>query len=458
MRRPLLLLFLVVGCSSNTGSPRPNVLLITLESLRTDHVKFQDGTLPTTPVLDALAREGVVYEDAHSVTSWTLASHASLFTGLYPRAHATIGPTDALGESYPTLAGALRDEGYQTAGVSSGPYLRTAHGLHRGFEHYDDSLSSPTHVKAHSDRTNPGMLERMLRFLDEERDPTRPFLLFGYFWDPHYDYVPPPPWNKRFVGPECTPFDLQAYEQENRLKLDSPPGMLAYTLSQYNGEIAWTDETLGALFKALRERGLWEDTLVIVTSDHGEEFFEHGSKGHKNNLHAESVHVPLVVKYPHSRKTGRDKRLVSLVDIFPTVLQVVGASLATPLHGRSLLEAKPAADRSIFYELLSIWYVQDSEGNVRTQSKQWLGVRKGRFKLLEVNPDGKRMLYDIRADPGETKNLLLAPRHPPAAQNLRKALRSWSEEMDLSRELFDSDGEADLSEEELERLKALGYL
>jgi arylsulfatase A-like enzyme len=440
--------------------PRPpNVVLITIESLRPDHLGAYGGPRPTMPQLDALAADAVVYEHAHSVTSWTLAAHASLFTGLYPRAHQAEGPLDTLGDAYTTLAEILRDHGYQTAGVASGPYLRREFKLTQGFEYYDDAPAALDDRTAHGDVTNPRLLAAIARFLRDARDPRRPLFLFAYFWDPHYDYIPPPPYDGLFVGPESVPADVTNYVVSTAVSASSPPGQLDYVRAQYDGELRWTDDYLGRLFALLREHGLWDDTIVVVTSDHGEEFFEHGAKGHKNNLFVESVRVPLVVKYEAARRRrGRDPRLASLVDVLPTILEVTGIAAPGPLNGHSLLEPDPPPDRPIFFELLSMWFDREQQETTR---KRLTAVQRGSLKLIEVSLDGApaptRLLFDHAADPVERSDLLDGG-SSPQAEELGARLAEWQGEMARLRERFEPGGTIPLTREQREQLRALGYL
>ncbi len=465
--RPALLLGLAVlaaGCREAAPPGAPHVVLITLESLRTDHVGAYGGRsrsrpeVPVTPRIDGFAEQATVYEDAHTVTSWTLASHASLFTGLYPTGHQTEGPRDRLDDSYPTLAEALRDRGYQTAGFVSGPYLRRTHNLHQGFEHWDDSIASITSVLAHDDVTSPRLEAALRGFLQDDRDPERPLFLFAYFWDPHFDFVPPPPYDQMFVPPDAERIDIAAFDTNEALHAGMPPRQLAYLLSQYAGELRWTDLHVGRVFDMLRERGLWEDALVVVTADHGEEFFDHGAKGHKNNLYAETTRVPLIVKYPGQQAGRRDAAVVSLVDLAPTILSLAGVEVGFPLHGRSLLESP--SERAIFYELLELHYFEDGEGRRSTRSRRWNAVREGDWKLVwseGVSGTGDRPeLFDVQADPRETVD------RAEGAEARREALeRSFAAGMDRARrdaERYERGGPAELSAAEIEELRALGYL
>ena len=461
---------LLAACGGPAAAPdAPHVVLLTLESLRTDHVGAYGGAsrsrpeVPVTPALDAFAARATVYEDAHSVTSWTLASHASLFTGLYPTAHQTDGPRDRLDDSVPTLAEALASRGYQTAGFVSGPYLRRRHNLQQGFESWDESAASLTNALAHDDVTSPQLLAAVERFLAEARDPERPLFLFAYLWDSHFDYVPPPPYDTMFVGPDCERVEVRDFDRNPALHPGMPKGQLAWLLAQYAGEVRWTDFHVGAVLTALEAHGIWDEALVIVTADHGEEFFEHGAKGHKHNLHAETTRVPLIVKYPGQRAGRRDARLVSGVDLVPTILEQVGAEADFPVHGLSLL-APPPAERAILFELRALEYTREARGEVTRQGRRWSALREGDWKLVWSGPDGEAApppedggeLFDVRRDPGELRSLGSAP-----DERRSQLLRSFEAEIARARRdaaRYRRGGEATLSPAEREQLEALGYL
>src|SRR5262245_48706044 len=460
------LLLAAAGCTPAAPPPRgPHVVLVTIESLRTDHVGAYGGAspgrpeVPLTPNLDAFAAEATVYEDAHAVTSWTLASHASLFTGLYPSGHQTTGPRDRLDDSYPTLAETLAGRGWQTAAAVSGPYLRRTHNLAQGFEIYDDKAASLASGLAHDDVTSPAMLDSLRRILDEQRDPARPLFLFAYFWDSHFDYLPPPPWDAAFVPPDAERFDARNLDTNPAIHAGMEARRLAWLRAQYDGEIRWTDENLGQLFRLLRERGLWDDALVIVTADHGEEFFDHGEKGHKNNLYTETVRVPLLVKYPGQREGRRDARLASAVDVLPTVLEAAGIVAGFPVHGRSLRAPDPDPGRAVLYELETSRYYGHSDGSISERSSPWRAIRRGDLKLVEhTSPDGggvTRELYRVSSDPGEREDL--AAREPERAAELERELAAELGRAAADAVRYRRGGPAELTAEERAQLEALGY-
>jgi len=445
---------LSLACSQPTKPVA--IVLVTVESLRTDHLLCYGGSPATSPNLDALAAESMVYTDAHAVTSWTLASHASLFTGLYPSAHGATKPLSRLAEPHRTLAEALAGAGYQTSGVVSGPYLLPEHGLDQGFEYYDSSPASVTHDRAHADVTSGAMLASLDRFLTRERDPLRPLFLFAYFWDPHYDYLPPHPYSSMFVNASCEPFDVSHYESSPAIQADMPAARLQYVLAQYDGEIRWTDRHLGRFFRRLRELGLWDDALVIVTADHGEEFFEHGNKGHKHNLYKETTHVPLIVKYPGGARRGTDTRLVSLIDVMPTVLECVEVPFAGPLQGESLLEPRPRHDRAILLELDSVWYDPESSGHPTPVEERWSSVIRDARKLLRLDDGAFFRLYDRSSDPFEQEDI--APYEPEVLAAMRSELDDLLERSTVLSLQGDDASDAALGSEALQRLRDLGYV
>ena len=454
---------LLSGCdpeeeSQAAGSPgRPNIILITIESLRADHVGCYGYGRDTTPNIDALAAEGTRYSQAHSVTSWTLTSHASMFTGLYPSAHRVILPQDRLSDAYTTAAEVLSADGYQCAAVVAGPYLRKTFNLNQGFEYHDESVAASSNEEAHRDVTNPEMAKAMERFLREKRDPNRPFFLFAYYWDVHYDFIPPPPYDTLFVPEAAEKIESVQFGPIVALGKGISQPQLDYLIAQYDGEIRCTDEYLGRLWKLLRELKLWNNTAVILTADHGEQFFEHGYLGHKHDLYVESLHVPLIVKYAGQTAGRADPRVVHLIDLYPTILELAG-SQADSLHsGRSLVGGPPQEDRSVFFELTTAWDITNTETGVKLHdSDQWVGVRRGGHKLVHVLGTEFWQLFDLANDPREQRPLGAA--HNETAVELSSRLDKWRDSMTNLPGVWESGGRARLTPEQEARLRSLGYI
>ncbi len=435
------------------------MVLITIESLRADHVGCYGYSKPTTPALDAFAETATRFDRNFTVTSWTLSSHASMFTGLYPSAHQVVLPRDRLADSYETIAEHLREGGYQTAGFISGIYLRRPYRLDQGFEHYDDSACNPAD-EIDKEPTSPRMQSALRRFFELHRDPSRPLFLFAYYWDVHYGYFPPVPYDKMFRSEGDQPIDLSRYDRNPAIRPDLPEPALDYLQSQYDGEIRYTDEHLAMLFALLREQGIWDNAAIFVTADHGEEFFEHGAKGHKNNLYEESLHVPLLLKAPLLEQGVTDSRIVSAVDFFPTILHLVGEDPRPSLPGRSLLLSPEDKSRTVMHELITTWYFHSPNRQTGVRRSQiWTALRRGTDKLISVlEPGGDRRfeLFDLSTDPDETRPLggaagtRLAELQVELKQLVRRNRRLAAEHSTVA--------PAVLQPEEEALLKSMGYL
>ena len=448
-----------LGCGAPEPPRHPDVFLFTIESLRPEHLGPYGAERDTTPNLDAFAEEAVVYDDAHAVTSWTLASHASMFTGLYPTAHGTRGPRSKLPDDEAvTLADLLSEAGYQTAGMASGPYLAKRHNLSQGFEYYDDSAATVgTQGGAHDDVTNP-LLERVIaRFLESYRDPRAPALPLRVLLGPPTTTTSRRRPSTRSSSRRTTRRSTcVATSRASASRARSAPRSSSTCSPSTTARSATRTSTSARLFDRLKAAGLWEDSVVIVTSDHGEEFFDHGGKGHKRNVYDESVRVPLVIKYPRAARTGRDARLVSLVDLFPTILDLAGVEPAAPHQGASLLDDAPDPDRSIFFELLSTFYHRKTDGpGFERRDEEWQGVRRGDHKLIRVPGADRTELYRVDVDRAEQHDV--ASVETERVAELRVELDAF---LERSRRLGSGDAapEAELDEAALERLRALGYL
>jgi len=433
-------------------------VLITVESLRTDHIGCYGCERDTSPTIDALAREATLYDNAYSVTSWTLTSHASIFTGLYPTAHNVVREKDRLNDSYKTTAETLADYGYQTAAIVSGPYLKKAHGLNRGFATYDETPLSPSNADAHEDVTNEQMDARINHFLERTRRKEGPFFLFLYYWDPHYQFIPPPPYDTLFV-PEGAEKPKKSPQFHTHYKLGKhiTPAELEHVEAQYDGEIRCTDDYLKKLFDSLRALDLWDDTAIILTADHGEQFYDHGHLGHKYDLHVESLHVPLIVKFPDQTAARRDPRTVNLIDLFPTVLELGRCRVPEEQHGLSLLAEPRAPLDPTFHELVAVWFMtRKSTGEKWSETENWFAVRQGDFKLIWQEVAGVTELYNVTEDPQELHPITEGS--DDIVARLKLEIEQWRARNKAVADRAGSPVRAVLTPEEEERLRSLGYI
>ena len=379
---------LVACHSSYSDDRRPgppyNVLLISIDTVRQDVLSCygrrarRAHDVPTTPNLDALAATGVRMLDAYASSSWTLPSHLSMMTGQTPLVHGVDIDQQAIAGPEPTLAEILQRHGYRTRGVFSGPYLDPTWGFGRGFERYrgvygthattamvrharedGDVEADLNRAMANGDRDRVasdirtrrmirGALDRewtrdvssnevtaaVLEDIQELSTERQPWFLFAHYFDAHDDYVPPPPFDARFDPDYAGPITgknvlrsplLRAREREGGpLVRRVSDRDLDHLIALYEGEVAWVDDHLGRVLRALDTHGQAGRTLVIVVSDHGEEFFEHGGLGHRHNLFDESVRVPMLLRLPGVLPSGRSVHgLVSLVDLLPTILDIL---------------------------------------------------------------------------------------------------------------------------------------
>ncbi|MAF67345.1 MAG: hypothetical protein CMJ84_17025 [Planctomycetes bacterium] len=362
-------------------TPPPNVLLISIDTLRADHLSCYGYERETSPRLDALASEGVLFESATSTTSWTLPAHVSMLTGLPISAHGICDdrlwsrPAPDGGPLSVSLRGlflpeVLRSAGYRTGGFYTWKYLEPTFGFGPGFEVYErlghTFYSHPVvskqfealrargdtegqrrlaqeHPELFDDTrpSSPEAVDRALAWIDgaRERTPERPFFCFLHLFDVHDPYRAPEPFHERFADP--------AYDGpitgRNVMGAGTPVGRgmaeadLRHLVALYDGEIAWVDSQVGRLLDALEARDLTRDTLVVVVSDHGEEFFEHGEKQHRRSLYRESVHVPWIVRWPAGLPAGlRIAGPVGLVDLAPTISGLCGLAPPPGAMGRDL--------------------------------------------------------------------------------------------------------------------------
>jgi membrane-anchored protein YejM (alkaline phosphatase superfamily) len=369
--RAAAVLLLLAACSRDAprASPAdaarlPDIVLVSIDSLRPDHLRCYGGENPTSPNIDALAAGGVRCEVALSTTSWTLPAHAALFTGLYDSTHGLVTNGLSLSPKATTLADCLQRRGYRTAGFFGGPYLHPAFGLSKGFETWESCMRPLTEEliekgelggeSAHEDVTGPRTVAALAKFL--ERPDPRPLFLFVHLFDVHYDYNPPPedvlPFDPDYTGTT----DFSHLDRNPAISKDMPPRDRKHLLALYDGEIRFTDRNLAQILALLERQRSDRMRLLVVTADHGEEFFEHGNKGHQHSLYEELVRIPMIWNWPgHLPKDTLVRDPVRIVDIMPTLLSVAGVLNPPRMQGRNLwplLTGQPLPEEPALLELL----------------------------------------------------------------------------------------------------------
>lgn len=337
------LLLTTLGCRWMTGEepdfkPTRGVVLISIDTLRADHLSSYGYDRPTTPFLDSLAGQGALFEHVFAQMPNTLTSHMTALTGLYPAEHGVYPPDGVLSAEIPILAEVFQRDGYRTGGVTEAGYMKGSYGFSRGFDSFSDDWrswrKSGHRVKR---RRVEDTLAQGLAFLRSVPTDQR-FFLFLHTYVVHTPYDPPPPYDTMFwkqPRPEVFAPTGPNMGRFNELGGELPPEALDYFRALYDGEIRYADDQLREFFAKLEAMGLGRDLTVIVMSDHGEEFLEHGVLEHWQ-LYRETLHVPLIVVHPQLKKGLRIAEPVELVDLTPTICSLAGLPCPDDLSGRSL--------------------------------------------------------------------------------------------------------------------------
>jgi arylsulfatase A-like enzyme len=434
-----LLALALAGCTPRTAE---TVVVVVVDTLRQDGLGVYGYERPTSPHLDRFAEEALIYANAYSQAPWTTPSVSCLLTGRYPSELGISRTPHGLGESPRLLSEILRDEGWWTGAVVSHYFLSRQWKLDQGFSEFDES-----NVKGHAVVTGHEVTDRALEML-RERSGGRAFLFVHYF-DPHYDYLDHAEGSfaeEAYRGPVRSGM---VYTDLLEIQKELEPRDLEHLRDLYDSEIAFTDRQIGRLLDGLREMGRFEDALIVVTADHGEEFLERRTIGHGATLFEEVLKGPLLVKLPHHPRQARGvvrNTPVGLVDVAPTILDSLGLPAPPEISGRSLLAegigAEPPA-RPVFGE------------TDRGRGKR--SVLVGNLKLIRHVPTGRDSLYDLASDPEERFDLLSGQADPTLqrdAQRLRRELNRWLKTMEHARDAHT----VELTQEDRAALRAIGYL
>ncbi|MEM9379554.1 MAG: sulfatase [Planctomycetota bacterium] len=437
------------GCGGDEPGSRPNVVLISIDTLRPDHLGCYGYRRNTSPNIDAIAATGAVFEQHISSAPWTLPAHAAMFTSVPDSVH---GVVDAirhrLADEFETLPESFQSAGYRTAGFFAGPYLHPAFGLGQGFDRYVDcvqtvpdsevdadnawSMRDPILRASHQGVTNDRVYARWREFFDEASPDAdeAPFFAFVHLWDVHFDFTPPAPFDTMFDPDYDGPMTGRDFFYDPAINAAMDPRDRDHIIALYDGEIRWTDETVGRIRHDLGEAGLWENTIVVITSDHGTELFDHGGKGHRTTLYDEQIRIPLIVHYPGVVAPRRCASQTRMIDLGPTLRELVGLPAVATTMGASLApllrgEVESLQPRPAVSELMSVGR------NLRS-------LRTPEGKLVAEHESGQRAWFDLAADPGETTQLELGS--ADASADLQRLYDEAAEE--IIRRLSSSPGAA----------------
>lgn len=437
-----LLLVAASWLPAHAEDARPNVVLVTLDTTRADHLGVYGYARETSARLDAFAKDCLVFDRAYSTSSWTLPAHGSLFTGRFPSSHGahydetgTLVLSDAVGSrrrlggyrasplaaGQHTLAERLADAGYTTGAIVAGPWLKRVFGLDLGFSSYDDE-----NITSVTGRLAADVSDAAVAWLD--RNAERPFLLFLNYFDPH--------------GPYDDPDRLASEFLDGLYPRPKKPSALQ-EIAYYDGEIRYMDLHFGRVVDRLRALGIYDRTLVIVTADHGELLGENGLKGHGVSLREGELRVPMLVKYAGvSRRAGRSDDPVQLTDVAPMILHELGLEAGDDLQGG----VPPEIGHPIYAEVYPLKRI--------SKRGHWRAIFDGSDKYL-WNSHDQHLLFDLAVDPTEASNLV--DTDPERARAMQSQLDAFS--ASLQQPSPDPEGSVrEIDDETRRALEGLGYI
>ena len=436
------------GCSSG---PQRVVVVFLLDTVRQDGLGCYGNPLGTTPSIDALAAEGVRFDQAIAPSGWTLPSVGSLLTATWPTIHGGMGKGVQLTPIRPevaTAAEALKDAGFATGAVANAAFVSPMLNLDRGFDMFDHQYTYNWDTRR-ADASADIAIEWM------RDNASKSMFMLLHLFDPHLDYDPPGDYRFRYTEGRTEPAPPLTMTNclDMRPSKEEPPSQedIAYMKALHHGELAFVDAQIGRVVDALKELGLYDEAMIVVTADHGEEFWEHGGFEHGHTLYDELVKVPLVMKFPASQPAANAVvgTQVRMIDIMPTVFEVAGVDEPNTFAGKSLRPAiegletagRPTLCESTLYGITKV---------------AWRADRYKYIHDLDPAGDGKHELYDWQADPGETNNLIDA--QPALASQMRQQLFGAYNEMKLVTRTMSKQEVVNMSPDEIDKLRSLGYI
>jgi len=468
-----LVWFFRAGNSSPGGyvltGPPPNVVIIVMDTARQDRLSCYGYERDTSPRIQELAGESTLFGQAYSTSSWTIPSHASLFTGLYPVSHSATQENWSMNRGLVTLAEILSERGYETVGIVENSMLATEHGFQQGFSayHLTDRVQRLLDRPAFGQRSETGnrAVDLFIGTVRDRQD-ERPFFVFVNLIAPHHPYDSSKQFMDEFVtNPEMTIVSNMWPEYYLGEKVFSPEE-LTHLNDLYDAELLYTDHLVGLMADELKSAGYWGDTFFILTSDHGENIGDHSHMDHLFSLYETTVKIPLLIHYPPEFGGGAvDDRPVTLVDVLPTVLDATGIDRDDyPCQGLSLLSDEIPEDRAIITEYY--WPVQAFKRYDDEQRESAsLDLYRRRLRGITVNGrklvwggDGRHELFDLRSDPDELANLLAGGAAGDLGElekRLSEAVGRFEDQVKVTPVRVRDD---ELNEETKEALRSLGYM
>jgi arylsulfatase A-like enzyme len=453
-----------VGCgrAPERKSPARHVIVISFDTTRADHFGFMGSESVRTPNLDVVARESIVFTDFMTVVPTTLASHTSLFTGKYPHSHGTPRNGFMVNADNVMLAEIMSDAGFHTAGFTGSFALDARFDFAQGFDHYDEAFNVMVGEGGADQNQRPAaeVTDAVIAYLDDHGVPQHLFL-FAHYFDPHYPYAAPAPFDAMYDPSGSAGLPPIADLFQDKTLSDSQRDAYAHRWElQYASEISYMDHHVGRLIDDLKRRGVLDDALLVITSDHGENLWDHPVQfDHGFNLYKSTVGALCVVRLPAGENGGTTvDQVMANIDILPTVVEFLGMDAPNGIDGEAVdLQgvARQTPTKARFAQATKPWRGIETDPRWTNILKSQC-IRDGRYKFIWTPYQNSEALYDVVSDPGETKNVLEDPTEETrtVAERLRRELHAWRE----SAKPLPSRFESSQQEETIKRLKALGYI
>jgi arylsulfatase A-like enzyme len=409
--------------------PKCNVIVILIDTLRADHLPCYGYARDTAPNICALADEGFLFQNMYANSPSTKTSVASLFTSMLPSQHKSVFNQDILNDEVTTMAEILAEHGYETHAVNANPVIKTKFNYDQGFATWEDRLARAAKMN-----------RVIFKALDSYE---QPFFLYLHYMDPHSPYASPGQYRRFFNGDYDgivtgrAPYEVSYFE--NR------PDELEQLRAFYDNDIRYLDNSIGELFEKLKETGLYEDSIIILLSDHGEMFMEHGRFEHSNGVYTEVIDVPLIIRPPNQEKRVVETP-VQTVDILPTLLAMLGIDVDLQFMGRSIFPLIGSDEtRPIISEQLRKW------GGIKVPEAALIMENYKLIKQLETND---HLLFNMREDPMERENVI------DSAPNALELIEKMDSVLQANASMYEGIEvkETTLDEETIQQLKALGYI
>ncbi len=448
----------IPGCGKERQNKKPNIVMIVMDTVRRDHLSCYGYHRDTTPTLKKLLAESRKYETAYSVSSWTSPAHASLFTGLYPVAHKSTQENWSLDENSTTLAEVLTSVGYDTIGIVENAILAKTHHFDQGFlKYYETWKMRPPRGLEHENMAFL-LFNWHLRKMDEQK----PYFCFINLLQAHNPYNTSRQFKNTFVSdPSIT---INGHDRKNyylgiRKYSDAE---IRHLKELYDAEILYVDYLIRKFIGKLRSKGQWDETVFIVTSDHGENIGDHDHVDHVFSLYQSTIRIPLIIHYPPLFTPGsRDTDIAQLTDIFPTLMNILGITEGNS-QGIDLLKPEARKNRTAFCEYyrplqaMRVYGKEKDNKKLQQYNRRLRSVVHNNMKLI-WGSNGIHELYNLASDPGEEKNIIDSPDHSVTRRKLNSLLEMLKNKYDLGRQKQSSMSE-ELDKKTIEALKSLGYI